>query len=148
MAAHSSVLAWRTPGMGEPGGLPSMGLHRVGNDWSDLAAAAYLMMKKFDGLFKVISWECLRKTDYEAISPQRWAESSQRSLKIHRTHESFICLRMWLRWCVLLCDGCRCSLSCLLCGSGFLFSCLSLLFLRHSFSAPFSFFFFPQSWTF
>ena len=40
MAAHSSVLAWRIPGMGEPGGLPSMGSHRVGHDWSDLAAAA------------------------------------------------------------------------------------------------------------
>ena len=39
MAAHSSVLAWRIPGMGEPGGLPSMGLHRVGHDWSDLAVA-------------------------------------------------------------------------------------------------------------
>jgi len=32
MATHSSVLAWRTPGMGEPGGLPSMGLHRVRHD--------------------------------------------------------------------------------------------------------------------
>ena len=40
MATHSSVLAWRIPGMGKPGGLPSMGLHRVGHDWSDLAAAA------------------------------------------------------------------------------------------------------------
>ena len=40
MATHSSVLAWRIPGMGEPGGLPSMGFHRVGHDWSDLAAAA------------------------------------------------------------------------------------------------------------
>ena len=40
MAAHSSVLAWRIPGTGEPGGLPSMGLHRVGHDSSDLAAAA------------------------------------------------------------------------------------------------------------
>ena len=40
MATHSSVLAWRIPGTGEPGGLPSMGLHRVGYDWSDLAAAA------------------------------------------------------------------------------------------------------------
>ena len=39
MATHSSVLAWRIPGMGEAGGLPSMGLHRVGHDWSDLAAA-------------------------------------------------------------------------------------------------------------
>ena len=40
MATHSSVLAWRIPGMVEPGGLPSMGSHRVGHDWSDLAAAA------------------------------------------------------------------------------------------------------------
>ena len=32
MATHSSVLAWRIPGMGHPGGLPSMGLHRVGHD--------------------------------------------------------------------------------------------------------------------
>ena len=32
MATHSSVLAWRIPGTGEPGGLPSMGLHRVGRD--------------------------------------------------------------------------------------------------------------------
>ena len=39
MATHSSVLAWRIPGTGEPGGLPSMGLHRVGHDSSDLAAA-------------------------------------------------------------------------------------------------------------
>ena len=40
MATHSSILAWRIPGMGEPGGLPSMGSHRVGHDLSDLAAAA------------------------------------------------------------------------------------------------------------
>ena len=42
MATHSSVLAWRIPGWGEPAGLPSMGLYRVGHDWSDLAAAASL----------------------------------------------------------------------------------------------------------
>ena len=40
MATHSSVLAWRIPGTGEPGGLPSMGSHRVGHYWSDLTAAA------------------------------------------------------------------------------------------------------------
>ena len=40
MEIHSSVLAWRIPGTGEPGGLTSMGSHRVGHDWSDLAAAA------------------------------------------------------------------------------------------------------------
>jgi len=40
MATHSSILAWRIPETGEPGGLPSLGSHRVGHDWSDLAAAA------------------------------------------------------------------------------------------------------------
>ena len=40
MATHSSVLAWRIPGMGEPGQLPSMGSRRVRHNWSDLAAAA------------------------------------------------------------------------------------------------------------
>ena len=46
MATHSSVLAWRIPGTGEPGGLPSMGSHRVGHDWSDLAAQS----PKWEGL--------------------------------------------------------------------------------------------------
>ena len=40
MATHSSVLAWRIPGKAEAGGLPSMGSHKVGYDWSNLAAAA------------------------------------------------------------------------------------------------------------
>ena len=40
MVTHSNVLAWRIPGTGEPGGLRSMGSHRVGHDWRDLAAAA------------------------------------------------------------------------------------------------------------
>ena len=42
MATHSSVLAWRIPGTEEPGGLPSMGLHRVGHDWSDLTVTAWI----------------------------------------------------------------------------------------------------------
>ena len=46
MVTHSSVLAWRIPGTGEPGGLLSLGLHRVGHDWNDLAAAA---SKHFSG---------------------------------------------------------------------------------------------------
>ena len=49
MATHSSVLAWRIPGMGEPGGLPSMWSHRVGHDWSDLAAAVAALFQRFDG---------------------------------------------------------------------------------------------------
>ena len=44
MATHSSTLAWRIPWTQEPGGLLSVGSHRVGHDWSDLAAAAYLKL--------------------------------------------------------------------------------------------------------
>ena len=47
MATHSSVLAWRIPGMGEPGGLLSMGSYRVGHDRSDLAAAAVVVYRWF-----------------------------------------------------------------------------------------------------
>ena len=50
MATHSSVLAWRNPGMGEPGGLLSMGSHRVRHDGSDLAAAASLTDKHLGSL--------------------------------------------------------------------------------------------------
>ena len=46
MASHSSVLAWRIPGTGEPGGLSSMGSHRVGQDWSDLAAVTTLYARQ------------------------------------------------------------------------------------------------------
>ena len=49
MAPHSSTLAWRIPGAAEPGGLPSVGSHRVGHDWSDLAAAAAYHFSRFHG---------------------------------------------------------------------------------------------------
>ena len=48
MATHSSVLAWRIPGMGEPGRLPSMGSHRVGHDRSNLAAPVAAAQKPPD----------------------------------------------------------------------------------------------------
>ena len=50
MATHSSVLAWRIPGMVEPDGLPSMGSHRVGHDGSNLAAAAASTMVGYSKL--------------------------------------------------------------------------------------------------
>ena len=51
IATHSSVLAWRIPGTGKPGGLPSLGSHRVRHDWSHLvAAAAYKLNKQSDNL--------------------------------------------------------------------------------------------------
>ena len=52
MATHSSVIAWRFPGTGEPGGLLSMGSHRVGHDWSDLAADLLCKMKSLHFLNK------------------------------------------------------------------------------------------------
>ena len=53
MGTHSSVLAWRIPGTGEPGGLPSLGSHRVGHDWHNLAAAAASTVYSLDVL---LSW--------------------------------------------------------------------------------------------
>ena len=57
MATHSNVLAWRIPVTGEPGGPPSMGLHRVRHDWSDLATvAAVIIHLKPDILECEIKW--------------------------------------------------------------------------------------------
>ena len=56
-ATHSSVLAWRIPGTGEPGGLPSTGLHRVGHDWSDLAAAAAVFIESTRSLKLLVSYD-------------------------------------------------------------------------------------------
>ena len=55
MGTHSSILAWRIPGTGKPGGLPSMGSHRVGHDWTDLAAAAA-------AIFQLLSISCVSGT--------------------------------------------------------------------------------------
>ena len=56
MATHSSVLAWRIPGTMEPDGLPSMGLHRVGHDWSDLAAAACMHVESLQRRWEAVTW--------------------------------------------------------------------------------------------
>ena len=83
MATHSSVLAWRIPGMGEHGGLPSMGSHRVRHDWSDLAAAANSILKSRDVtlprkvhlgkamVFPVVMYECA-SWDYK----KSWAQKN------------------------------------------------------------------------
>ena len=57
MATYSRVLAWRIPGTGEPGGLPSMGSHRVGHDWSDLAAAAAWAVSLLPSV-RWMAWNC------------------------------------------------------------------------------------------
>ena len=53
MATHSSTLAWRIPGTEEPGRLPSMGSHRVGHDWSHLAAAAAWQRPSLFTIYKI-----------------------------------------------------------------------------------------------
>ena len=68
MATHSSVLAWRIPGTGEPGGLPSMGSHRVGHDWSDLAAFKYVQCLKWQMSIEV-KWSESRSTVSDSLQP-------------------------------------------------------------------------------
>ena len=65
MATHSSVLAWRIPGTGEPGGLLSMGSHRVELDWSDLAAAGE---KLVDFTYFYISLKTFKETFYSILT--------------------------------------------------------------------------------
>ena len=73
MATHSSVLAWRIPGTGEPGGLPSMGSHRVGHDWRDLAAAAGVRELVLVCLDTVCSLKvCLHPFVHQCLSHQTW----------------------------------------------------------------------------
>ena len=83
MVTHSSVLAWRIPGMAGPGGLLSMGLHRVRHDWSDLAAAAasyiilyinYILIKKKDDPWRRSGREpdCSRKSKAASAAGVEW----------------------------------------------------------------------------
>ena len=64
MATHSSVLAWKIPGTGEPGGLPSLGSHRVGHDWSDLAAARSILDAALSNSSTLIPAAFLFKNSY------------------------------------------------------------------------------------
>ena len=57
MATHSSVLGWRIQGMAEPGRLQSMGSHRVGHDWSDLAAAAAATFKIYTNFLALYTYQ-------------------------------------------------------------------------------------------
>ena len=78
MATHPSVLAWRIPGTGVPGGLPSMESHRVGHDWSDLAAAAAVK------LFQEKAFACGSEIEFSV--------ESRTCSKISYTHMIFICI--------------------------------------------------------
>ena len=78
MATHSSVLAWRIPGMGEPGGLLSMGSQRVGHDWSNLAAAVNLGVEVLSQRSLSI---LLRMRHVKGLSPHKSRAPKQRGLR-------------------------------------------------------------------
>ena len=67
------VLAWRIPGTGEPGGLPSMGSYRVGHDWSDLAAAAVFKWVEYLNInYLKVSFP--KKLENTLLWEQNWGE--------------------------------------------------------------------------
>ena len=107
MATHSSVLAWRIPGTGEPSGLPSMGSHRVRHDWSDLAAAA---AKEFNVIFHLCSiWRSVHNFFQKSsgcpaqIFALRWAFS--KDLLVEMTECSQSCTNAFRTSCpsLILC---------------------------------------------
>ena len=92
MASHSSVLAWRIPETGEPGGLPSMGSHRVGHDWSDLAAAVYKSLIHKDTLLLI------HLNTFVACFPRKinffqGQLEFSKTFKINSSHSNFFVLR-------------------------------------------------------
>ena len=80
MATHSSVIALRIPGTGEPGGLPSMGSHRVGHDWSELAAVAAADLNKDIHTQKVKQLQIT----YNETQNKRLSNNFHRIRMIHR----------------------------------------------------------------
>ena len=91
MATHFSVLAWRIPGMGEPGGLLSMGSHRVGHDWKRLSSckAAPRLGCKLEFVFPWPQETC----PYQQISHHKRGFT----IPVLSTLEFLLCLRFWLR---------------------------------------------------
>ena len=79
MATHSSVLAWRIPGTGEPGRLPSTGSHRVGQGWSDLAAAPTIHMYSYHAVWGQQSHKEAehkpRLSSKEIYKPTHWGKA-------------------------------------------------------------------------
>ena len=100
MATHSSVLAWRIPGTGEPGGLPSMGSHRVGHDWSDLAAAAAvcsLGYKLHDGKGSHLVHCCIPSALKEWWAPRSCSNICWTNHYGHKCYPHFQLRRLGLR---------------------------------------------------
>ena len=121
MATHSSVLAWRIPGTREPGGLPSIGVHRVGHDWSDLAAVLTLGFPVAQGWKNPAAMQETQKTQVRSLGQEDPLEEGMAShssilawripwmnggawwATVHRVAKS----QIWLKW--LSMHSCVCS---------------------------------------
>ena len=100
MATHSSVLAWRIPETGEPGGLPSMGSHRVGHDWSDLAAVRRMLFPSF-----LVRWTISTYSSNSNSFPLKACPVSLRQGSLLLTSVS-----LWIYLCLHGCCFSRCGL--------------------------------------
>ena len=110
MATHSSVLAWRIPGTGEPGGLPPMGSHRVGHDWSDLAVAAAAVLS---GKPLIDSTHAVLDSAKSLLVSVAWNLFWKLVFKLACCTFSWMCACMHtksLQSCLTLCDPMNCSL--------------------------------------
>ena len=107
MATHSSVLAWRISGTGEPGGLPSMGSHRVGHDWSDLAAAEgcknWIGSNRKEPEVMRTVWNGWRDKHSASEELEDWAWGAPRGVH-HPCFQSKTCLGSYPTW-ALYTDG-------------------------------------------
>ena len=93
MAIHSSILAWRIPGTEEPGGLPSMESHRVGHDWSDLAAAAATaILPKSQRHLSHSTTPPSSVARYVAGERSAWPHTSNDTLGLVVTHITSVCI--------------------------------------------------------
>ena len=99
MATHSSVLAWRVPGTGEPGGLPSMGSQRVGHDSSDLATAAAAATND-------CNWTCPSQSLF-TLTPYRLHSAPSMLSPLHSP--VCVCVLLVDQSCPTLCNPMDCS---------------------------------------
>ena len=122
MATHYSVLAWRIPGTGEPGGLLSMGSHRVGHDRSDLAAAVaaaaalQYIHRNILGRKVMTNLDHIKKQrhyfDNKGLSSQSYGFSSSHVWMWELDHKESWALKNWCFWAVVLEKTLESSLDC------------------------------------
>ena len=102
IATYSRVLAWRIPGTAEPGGLPSMGSHRVGHDWRDLAAAAAAGFgsgrSPGEGNGNTLQYSCLENSTDQGVwqAAVHGVAKSQTPLSDQYTHRAWLCAETYL----------------------------------------------------